>query len=66
MLKRPLLVLADEPTGELDSESGAEVYRYLRELREEHSSTIVVVTHDRSYIEEGDRVITIRDGRISE
>ncbi len=66
LLKRPLLVLADEPTGELDSESGAEMYRYLRELREEHSSTIVIVTHDRSYIEQGDRVITIRDGMICE
>ena len=65
LLKRPKLVLGDEPTGELDSESGAEVYRYLRSLREEHGSTVVVVTHDRSHIRPGDRVLTIRDGRLA-
>jgi putative ABC transport system ATP-binding protein len=66
LLKRPLLVLADEPTGELDSDSGAEVYRYLRELRDEHQSTVVIVTHDRSSIRPGDRVLTMRDGVIAE
>lgn len=65
LLKRPSLVLADEPTGELDSENGAEVYRYLRQLQADHRSTVVAVTHDRSYIREGDLVLEIRDGRIS-
>ena len=65
LLKRPLLVLADEPTGELDSDSGAEIYRYLRELCNEQNSTIVVVTHDRSFIEEGDVVLTMRDGKLA-
>lgn len=65
LLKRPRLVLGDEPTGELDSESGAEVYRHLRILREEHDSTVVIVTHDRSHIRPGDRVLTIRDGRLA-
>ncbi len=65
LLKRPLLVLADEPTGELDSESGAEIYRHLRALCREQQSTIVIVTHDRSFIDDGDMVLTIRDGRIS-
>ena len=64
LLKRPLLVLADEPTGELDSQSGAEVFRYLRELRDEHNSTVVIVTHDRSYIRPEDHVITLRDGQV--
>lgn len=63
LLKRPRFVLADEPTGELDSESGAEVYRCLRELHEESGATVVVVTHDRSHIQPGDRVLTLRDGR---
>ncbi|MBI3864194.1 MAG: ABC transporter ATP-binding protein [Planctomycetia bacterium] len=66
LLKRPKLVLADEPTGELDSESGAEVYRYLRELRDEHGSTVVIVTHDRTHIQPSDHVLTLRDGRVSE
>ena len=65
LLKRPSLVLADEPTGELDSENGAEVYRYLRQLQADQRSTVVAVTHDRSYIREGDLVLEIRDGRIS-
>jgi len=65
LLKRPKLVLADEPTGELDSESGAEVYRYLRELRDAHGSTVVIVTHDRTYIQPADQVVTLRDGRLA-
>lgn len=65
LLKRPLLVLADEPTGELDSQSGEEIYRYLRELCDEHHSTVVIVTHDRSFITANDYVITMRDGKMS-
>ena len=64
LLKRPKLVLADEPTGELDSESGAEIYRHLRQLRDEYGSTVVVVTHDRSHIQPADRVLALRDGRL--
>lgn len=64
LLKRPLLVLADEPTGELDSESGREIYRYLRALRDEEKATVVIVTHDRSYIEPTDHVLTLRDGQL--
>jgi putative ABC transport system ATP-binding protein len=64
LLKRPAIVLADEPTGELDSENGAEVYRYLRRLQVEQNSTVVSVTHDRSHIREGDLVFEMRDGRI--
>ena len=63
LLKRPAIVLADEPTGELDSENGAEVYRYLRELQADQKSTVIAVTHDRSYIRENDLVLEIRDGR---
>ena len=65
LLKRPRLVLADEPTGELDSESGAQIYRYLRELRDEQGATVVVVTHDRSHIRPEDFVVTLRDGQLA-
>jgi putative ABC transport system ATP-binding protein len=64
LLKTPSLVLADEPTGELDTENGAEVYRYLRQLQSEQNSTVISVTHDRRYIHDGDLVYEIRDGRL--
>jgi putative ABC transport system ATP-binding protein len=66
LLKRPELVLADEPTGELDSQSGSEIYRYLRELRDENGSTVVVVTHDRTHIQPGDTVLELRDGNLAD
>lgn len=64
ILKRPAVILADEPTGELDSQSGAEVFRILRELSSEIGSTVVVVTHDTRYIEAGDRILKMQDGQI--
>lgn len=65
LLKRPVLVLADEPTGELDSESGAQIYGYLRQLRDEHGSTVVIVTHDRTHIQPADNVLSLRDGKLA-
>ena len=65
LLKRPLVVLADEPTGELDSQSGADIYRHLRELCRTRDATIIVVTHDRSFITAEDTVLTIRDGKLT-
>lgn len=64
LLKRPSLILADEPTGELDSENGAEVFRLLRDLHARLRTTVVIVTHDQRYIRSQDRVLQIRDGRI--
>jgi putative ABC transport system ATP-binding protein len=65
LLKRPKLVLADEPTGELDSENGAAIMSDLRSLCREHQSTVVVVTHEHEHIQPGDNLIRIRDGRIA-
>lgn len=64
LLKNPALVLADEPTGELDSNTGAEVFRYLRAVHEQQQTTVVIVTHDHRYIHENDRLLQMRDGRI--
>ncbi len=66
LLKRPKFVLADEPTGELDSQTGAEVFRLLRDLREQHHATVIVVTHDPTFIQPDDRILRMRDGRIVE
>lgn len=61
----PPLLLADEPTGELDSQTASEVFGVLRGLNEEIGVTIVVVTHDPAIANQVDRVVAIRDGRIS-
>jgi putative ABC transport system ATP-binding protein len=66
LLKQPQLILADEPTGELDSENSAAILADLRTLSAEHKTTIVVVTHEQEYLRPGDTVIRIRDGRVAE
>jgi ABC-type lipoprotein export system ATPase subunit len=61
----PPLLLADEPTGELDSQTASEVFGVLRGLNHDLGVTIVVVTHDPAIANQIDRVVAIRDGRIS-
>jgi len=61
---QPSLLLADEPTGNLDSANGDLVIQYLFELNREHQTTMVLVTHDPTLSSLADRVITLRDGRI--
>ena len=62
LIKNPVLVLGDEPTGELDSKTGDEIYRILRRLQRENQVTMVVVTHDRRFITPDDLVLEIQDG----
>lgn len=64
LLKQPKLVLADEPTGELDHKTGREVMGYLRQLHQDQGATVVVVTHDESYIEPGDEIMRLLDGAV--
>jgi ABC-type lipoprotein export system ATPase subunit len=61
----PPLVLADEPTGELDSQTASEIFAVLRTLNRELGVTIVIVTHDPAIANQIDRVVAIRDGKIS-
>jgi len=63
---RPRLLLADEPTGELDAATAALVYELLGELAREEGCTTVVVSHDVESTSIADRIIRIRDGRVSE
>ena len=65
LMNRPRLVLADEPTGNLDSDTTERVYKLLRDINKELSTTFLIVTHDRRVAEQTDRIIEIRDGRIS-
>jgi putative ABC transport system ATP-binding protein len=66
LLLRPRLVLADEPTGNLDSHAGAEILRLLRELNRDEGVTVVMVTHDPTAAAIADRVVFLRDGRVCE
>ncbi len=65
LLLSPELVLADEPTGNLDSKASGGVLRVLRELNDEEGHTIVMVTHDPAAAATADRVIFLRDGRVA-
>lgn len=64
VMNRPDIVLADEPTGNLDRESGDEVLQLLRRLRDEERMTFVISTHDESIAARCDRVVRIVDGRV--
>jgi ABC-type lipoprotein export system ATPase subunit/ABC-type lipoprotein release transport system permease subunit len=66
LVNNPTLVLADEPTGNLDSSTGAEVMRLLRELNAERGVTLIIVTHDQEIAAYADRVVHLRDGEIAE
>ena len=64
LFNKPLLILADEPTGNLDGENSAEVLRLLKTMNEEHNITILIVTHSDVVAREAKRVITISNGAI--
>ena len=64
LANEPRVLLADEPTGSLDSASVSSVLRLFHQLRDEHDVTIVIVTHDEQVATTADRTLRIRDGRI--
>ena len=64
LINRPTLVLADEPTGNLDTKSGAEVIKLLKDTSREQNVTMVMVTHNPDITKNCDRVIHIKDGRL--
>ena len=65
LLTRPDVVFADEPTGNLESNTGAEVLRLLRDAATEHQQTILMVTHDAHAASYADRVVFLKDGMIA-
>jgi lipoprotein-releasing system ATP-binding protein len=66
LMNRPSLLLADEPTGNLDSKTGESILDLLWRLREDSGTTLVMVTHDQHIATRGERVLEIADGRILE
>jgi len=65
LINNPKIILADEPTGNLDSDSTEQVYTLLREINAKYKTTFIIITHDRKIAEKADRIIEIKDGRIN-
>ena len=65
LINTPALVLADEPTGNLDSKNGAEIIDLLRLSNQRYNQTLIVITHDESIALQADRILSIEDGRIA-
>lgn len=63
--RHPRLLLADEPTAELDSENAAQVYRLIQQVVREESASAIVVSHDPASVAIADRIVHVRDGRVS-
>jgi putative ABC transport system ATP-binding protein len=64
LINNPALVLADEPTGNLDSKSGSEILSLLKLSNKKYNQTLIVITHDERIAMQADRIISIEDGRI--
>lgn len=64
LINNPKIILADEPTGNLDSQSTENVYNILRDINKRFNTTFVIITHDRRIAEKADRIVEVKDGRI--
>ena len=65
LMNNPKIILADEPTGNLDSESTEKIYELLREINLKFKTTFIIITHDRRVAEKADRIIEIVDGKVN-
>ena len=65
LVKEPLVVLADEPTANLDSRSAEDVVELMRSMNAQRKTTFVFSTHDRLVMEHARRIVTIRDGKVT-
>jgi putative ABC transport system ATP-binding protein len=63
-VNNPKIILADEPTGNLDTKTGEIVLSTFQRLNEDHGATIVLITHEQEVAEHADRIIFVRDGEI--
>jgi lipoprotein-releasing system ATP-binding protein len=66
LMNEPKIILADEPTGNLDSKSAKAVYDVFREINKRFKTTFIIITHDDRIAKEADRIIKIRDGMVSD
>lgn len=66
LVKKPKLVLADEPTGNLDHATGLEIVNLMKELKDTEKTTFIIASHDKELIKFADRILNISDGKITE
>lgn len=64
LITHPALILADEPTGNLDRQNSAEIIELLKMFNRQHSQTLLVITHDENIALQADRILVVEDGRI--
>ncbi len=65
LINKPAIILADEPTGNLDSDTSEIIYSLLRDINEKYKTTFITITHDQRIAEKTDRIIEIKDGHIN-
>lgn len=65
LVNKPRIILADEPTGNLDSETTENVYSILRDINKKLNTTFIIITHDQRIAEKTDRIVQVKDGRIN-
>ena len=65
LMNNPKIILADEPTGNLDSESTENIYEIFRSINDRFKTTFIIITHDRRIAEKTDRIVEVSDGRIN-
>lgn len=65
LINKPKIILADEPTGNLDSETTENVYSILRDINKKFNTTFLIITHDQRIAEKTDRIVQVKDGKIN-
>ncbi|MBE6053171.1 MAG: ABC transporter ATP-binding protein [Clostridium sartagoforme] len=65
LINNPKIILADEPTGNLDSESTENIYKLMRDINKRFNTTFIIITHDNRIAQKTDRIIEVKDGRIN-
>lgn len=64
LMNNPSIILADEPTGNLDSDTTEQIYDLMRKINKKYNTTFIIITHDQHVAEKTDRIIEVKDGRI--